>query len=77
MNLNHRVSVALFTLFLGLILAGAPLGTASAHVGYTQLYSDPSVVNPLTGLAGTGSAGTLNSTASSNAGWIAGQDTTT
>lgn len=49
---------------LGLILAGSPVGTALAHVGYTSLGGDYSNV-------------TLNSTAASNAGWIAGQDSTT
>jgi hypothetical protein len=75
---KRSVLSALFALVLGLILAGTPVGPASAHVGYTQLYADPSVVNPLTGVAGSGSpAFPLASTASSNAGWIAGQDGTT
>jgi hypothetical protein len=52
-----------FASALGLILAGTTVGTALAHVGYTTL-------------PGSGSV-TLNSTAASNAGWIAGQDATT
>jgi hypothetical protein len=48
-------------------------------VGYgTSLYTPTSVIDPVTGLAGTGSVfSNQSSTASSNAGWIAGQDTTT
>jgi hypothetical protein len=76
---KNRISeVLLFTLFIALVLAGTPVGPASAHVGYTQLYADPNVVNPLTGALGTGSpAFPLASTAASNAGWVAGQDNTT
>ena len=61
--MKRPVFSSLFAPVLGLILAGAQVGTASAHVGYTTL-------------PGSGSA-TLNSTAASNAGWVAGQDSTT
>jgi hypothetical protein len=76
--MKNRLSVALSTLFVALITAGIQVGPAAAHVGYTQLYADPTAVNPLTGALGSGSpAFPLASTASSNAGWVAGQDSTT
>jgi hypothetical protein len=55
------------------------VGQASAHVVYgNSLFSDASVIDPITGFAGVGSTfSNQNRTASSNAGWIAGLDATT
>lgn len=61
---------------VGLFLS---VGQASAHVNYgASLFSDASIIDPLTGLAGTGIVNaTPNRTVASNAGWIAGLDATT
>lgn len=59
-------------------LAGT-VGPASAHVNYgASLFSDSSIIDPVTGALGTGVVNTTpNRTVSSNAGWLAGQDNTT
>lgn len=77
--MNHRRILRSTAALLGAVGLFLSVGQASAHVGYgTSLYTPTSVIDPVTGLAGTGSVfSNQNSTASSNAGWIAGQDTTT
>ncbi|MBL8037647.1 MAG: VPLPA-CTERM sorting domain-containing protein [Nitrospira sp.] len=59
-------------------LAGT-VGQASAHVSYGQsLFSDSSIIDPVTGANGTGIINANpNRTVSSNAGWLAGQNSTT
>lgn len=64
-RLKSRRSVGVLTASLGLALLFSTAGPALAHVGYVTL-------NPTLGVNTS-----LNSTASSNAGWIAGQDATT
>ena len=70
-----RSSVALVGV-VGLLFSSSP---ASAHVVYGgSLYSDSSVIDPITGLAGTGSTfSNQSTTVRSNAGWVAGLDATT
>ena len=60
----------------GLVLS---VGQAAAHVNYgASLYSDSSIIDPVTGVNGTGIVNaTPGRTVSSNAGWLAGQDNTT
>jgi hypothetical protein len=55
------------------------VGQASAHVVYgNSLFSDASVIDPMTGFAGVGSTfSNQNRTVRSNAGWIAGLNATT
>jgi hypothetical protein len=58
---SRRRPVGLLAASLGLVLLFSAAGPALAHVNYTAL----------------GNASSVNSTAASNAGWIAGQNTTT
>lgn len=60
----------------GLLFSGGP---ASAHVVYgNSLFSDSSIIDPITGFAGAGSAfSNQNRTVSSNAGWVAGLNEST
>jgi hypothetical protein len=64
-----------------LLLGGSGFlaGQASAHVGYgTSLYSDASIIDPVTGALGTGVVNAApDRTVSSNAGYLAGIDSTT
>lgn len=55
------------------------VGQASAHVSYGQsLFSDSSIIDPVTGANGTGIINANpNRTVSSNGGWLAGQNPTT
>jgi hypothetical protein len=55
------------------------VGQSSAHVVYgNSLFSDASIVDPITGVAGVGSAfSNQDRTVRSNAGWVAGLDATT
>ena len=64
---------------LGLAVLSLSVGQASAHVVYgNSLFSDASVIDPITGFAGVGSTfSNQNRTVSSNAGWIAGLNATT
>jgi hypothetical protein len=63
---------------LGAVGLCLSVGQASAHVVYDSataktLYSDPSIIDPVTGVAGTGVVNAIpNRTVSSNAGWVAG-----
>ena len=65
--------------FLGLAVLLVSVEQASAHVVYgNSLFSDASIIDPITGMAGVGSTfSTQNRTVSSNAGWVAGLDATT
>jgi hypothetical protein len=69
-------STAAFIALVGLLLSD---GQASAHVVYgNSLFSDPSVTDPITGVAGVGSTfSNQDRTVRSNAGWVAGLDATT
>ena len=64
---------------LGLAVLLVSVEQASAHVVYgNSLFSDASLIDPITGVAGVGSTfSTQNRTVSSNAGWVAGLDATT
>ncbi|TKB64941.1 MAG: hypothetical protein E8D47_09610 [Nitrospira sp.] len=55
------------------------VGQSSAHVVFgNSLFSDASIVDPITGVAGVGSTfSNQNRTVRSNAGWVAGLDATT
>lgn len=64
-HLKSRRSVGVLTASLGLALLISTAGPVLAHVGYTTLDTTNGVVS------------SVNNTASSNAGWIAGQDATT
>ena len=64
---------------LGLAVLLVSVEQASAHVVYgNSLFSDASLIDPITGVAGVGATfSTQNRTVSSNAGWVAGLDATT
>ena len=80
--MNHNMPRWLFLSSAGLMsLTGLFLavGQASAHVNYgSSLFSDSSIIDPVTGVLGTGVVNaTPNRTVSSNAGWVAGLNATT
>jgi hypothetical protein len=64
-HLKSRQTVGVLTVSLGLALLFSTAGPALAHVGYTTLDTTNGVVS------------SVDRTASSNAGWLAGQDATT
>ncbi|THI88256.1 MAG: hypothetical protein CAF41_006040 [Nitrospira sp. CG24A] len=76
MNRSIVRSAAALVGAVGLFLS---VGQATAHVNYgSSLYSDSSIIDPVTGVNGTGILNaTPDRTVSSNAGWLAGQDNTT
>jgi hypothetical protein len=59
---------------LGIVGLCLSAGQSSAHVVFgNSLYSDASIIDPITGVAGVGSQfSNQNRTATSNAGWVAG-----
>ena len=75
--LRNNTSIAAGVLLLGSIALFA--SQASAHVVYgNSLFSDASVIDPMTGLNGVGTTfSNQDRTVRSNAGWVAGLDTTT
>lgn len=77
--LGSRFGIGALCLFAGILATTLP---ASAHVSYgNSLFSDSSIIDPVTGIAGTGIVNHLNpsrdSTVRSNAGWAAGLNGTT
>jgi hypothetical protein len=81
--MNHRLVLRSTAALLGAVGLFFSVGQASAHVVYDNgtnksLYSDSSIIDPVTGVNGTGIVNaTPNRTVSSNAGWLAGQNDTT
>lgn len=77
--MKRRILLSAAAALLSLAGLFLVVGQASAHVSYgTSLYSDSSITDPVTGVAGTGIVNaTPNRTVASNAGWISGQDATT
>jgi hypothetical protein len=71
-----RFFSAAIALIAGLVVS---INQAAAHVVYgNSLFSDPSVIDPITGLNGVGSAfSSQDRTVRSNAGWIAGLNAAT
>jgi hypothetical protein len=77
--MNRRRILWSTAALLGAVGLFLSVGQASAHVNYAaSLYSDSSIIDPVTGVAGTGVVNaTPGRTVSSNAGWLAGQNDTT
>ena len=77
--MKRRVLLSAAAALLSLTGLFLVVGQASAHVSYgASLYSDSSIIDPVTGVNGTGILNaTPNRTVASNAGWLAGQDNTT
>ena len=77
--MKRRVLLSASASLLALTGLFLVVGQASAHVVYgSSLFSDASVIDPSTGVAGVGSTfSNQDRTVSSNAGWVAGLNATT
>lgn len=79
MSARSRVFRSITAAILSVLGLTGMVGQASAHVNYGQsLFSDSSIIDPVTGANGTGIINANpNRTVSSNGGWLAGQNPTT